>query len=116
MSITLSSLGSRCDLEIAKGAAFAKTITYKVNGTTANISGYTFTSQVRDTEDVLAATLTCTVTDASNGLFSISLTEAQTNALSLGRPYTWSLEVTVSGVTMELLRGYVCVFAEATKP
>lgn len=114
MSITLSSIGSRCDLLVCKGTAFAKTITYKVNGTVTNIASYTFAGQIRDDAGVLASSVACVITDAAQGKFSISLTEAQTAALTLGRPYVWSLEVTVSGVTMELLRGYVTVYAETT--
>lgn len=115
MSTTLSSIGTRCDIELVRGCAFAKTITYKSNGTTTNISGYTFAAQIRDETGTLATAITCTITDAANGVFTIALTQATTATLTVGRPYVWDLLVSVSGVTMPLLRGFVTVAEQITQ-
>lgn len=114
MSYVLSALGERLDLELVQGDAFARTLTYKVNGAVTNITGYIFASQIRDEDGTLAATLTCTIVNAAAGTFSIGLTGAQTAALETGRPYVYDLKVTISGVTMQLLRGFVTIFDEAT--
>jgi len=114
MSYVLSALGERLDLNLVQGDAFARTIEYKVNGSVVNITGYTFASQIRNEDGTLAATFTCVVVNGASGLFSIGLTGAQTAALEMGRPYVYDLKVTISGVTMQLLRGFVTVYDEAT--
>lgn len=111
---TLRNTGASVALELVRGAAFARTITYKVNGAVQNITGYTFTSQIRTTGSVNVVSLTCTVTDAANGVFTIALTANETASLTAGTPYVWSLEQSVSGVASELLRGPVTVFEEVT--
>ena len=112
--VTLSSSGARVDLELRKGAAFARTITYKTNGATQDITGYTFAGQIRAIDGTLAASLTVTVVNAAQGTFSIALSSATTAALTVGQVYNWDLEQTVSGVTSELLRGLVTVLSEVT--
>lgn len=112
--VTLSSSGARVDLELRKGAAFARTITYKVNGATTNITGYTLAGQIRAIDGTLAASLTVTTVNAAEGTFSISLTSATTAGLTVGQVYNWDLEVTISGTTTELLRGLVTVLSEQT--
>ena len=112
--VTLSSSGARVDLELRKGAAFARTITYKVNGATTNISGYSFAGKIREIDGTLAASLTITTVNAAASTFSISLTSATTAGLTIGKVYNWDLEVTISGTTTELLRGLVTVLSEQT--
>lgn len=112
--VTLSSSGARVDLELRKGAAFARTITYKVNGATTNITGYTFAGQIRAIDGTLAASLTVTVVNAAAGTVSISLSSATTAGMTVGQVYNWDLEVTISGTTTELLRGLVTVLSEQT--
>ena len=112
--VTLSSSGARVDLELRKGAAFARTITYKVNGATTNITGYTFAGQIRAIDGTLAASLTVTVVNAAAGTVSISLSSATTASMTVGQVYNWDFEVTISGTTTELLRGLVTVLSEQT--
>jgi len=112
--VTLSSSGARVDLELRKGAAFARTLTYKVNGATTNISGYTFAGQIRAIDGTLAASFTTSIVNAAAGTFSISLTSATTAGLTVGQVYNYDLEVTISGTTTELLRGLVTVISEQT--
>lgn len=115
MPITFTNAGYPVDLIIRRGAAFVRTITYKANGATTNITGYTFAAQVRTVTGTLAATLTCTITNAATGVFQIALTGAETAALTAGTNYLWDLEVTISGATSELLRGNVSVVNEVTQ-
>ena len=80
-----------------------------------NIASYSFAAQVRTTTGTLVQSMTCTTTNAAAGVFTISLTGAQTSALTAGTLYIWSLEQTLSGVVSELLRGYVNVVDEVTQ-
>lgn len=112
--ITLSNAGARVDLQIRRGGAFARTLTYKVNGAITNITGYTFAAQIRTVSGTLAATFTTAIVSAAAGTFSISLTSAETSGLSTTTEYKWDLEVTISGVVTELLRGDVTVVDEVT--
>lgn len=112
--LTLSNIGARVDLLLKRGAAFAKTITYKVNGAAVNISGYTFAAQIRTTSGTLAATLSCQVVNAGTGQFSIALTNAQTATLVAGVDYKWDLELTQAGSTTSLMLGTVSVVDEVT--
>lgn len=114
MALVLSNLGARVDLQIKRGSAFARTITYKVNGVVTNISGYVFASQIRTTGGTLATSFTCTIVDAANGKFSISLTSADTSSLQTASGYKYDLEVTISGITTELFRGDIDVYDEVT--
>ena len=112
--ITLSNTGARVDLQLRKGAAFARTLTYKVNGATTNISGYTFAAQIRTVSGTLAATFTTSIVNAATGTFSIGLTSSETAGLSTTTEYKWDLEVTISGVVSERLRGDVTIADEVT--
>ena len=112
--MTLSNIGARVDLDLRRGGAFARTITYKVNGAITNISGYTLAAQIRSVSGSLAASFTCAIVNAAQGTFSISLTSSDTSALSPLTTYKWDLEITISGVTSELLRGDVRVVDEVT--
>jgi hypothetical protein len=114
MAVTLSSQGARVDLEIRRGATFARTITYKLNNATTDITGYTFAAQIRTASGTLAVALTCAITDAANGKFTISLTPVQTALLSSAEFYRWDLEVTIASAVSELMRGDVRVIDEVT--
>jgi hypothetical protein len=111
----LQNTGARVDLELCKGAAFGRTITYKVNDVVTNIASYSFAAQIRTSTGVLVTAMTCTITNAAAGVFTVSLTGAQTSAMTAGTLYVWSLEQTLSGLVSELLRGYVNVVDEVTQ-
>jgi hypothetical protein len=115
MAAILSSQGARVDLEIRKGATFARTVTYKINNTTTDISGYAFAAQIRTSTGTLALALTCAISDAPNGKFTISLTPAETATLSTAEFYRWDLEVTIASAVSELMRGDVRVIDEVTQ-
>lgn len=107
--IILSNIGARVDLSIVRNAAFARTFTHKTNGVATNLSGYTFTAQVRLQDGTLQSSFTTAIVNAASGTFSVSLSAAQTNALTQGVVYEWSLEQSVGGIVSELVRGYVQV-------
>lgn len=113
--IRTGNVGARVDLEIVQGADFAKTITYKINGATTDITGYTFAAQLRTSAGVLAATFTCTILDAPNGVFSISIPKEATDLLSGASTYVWSLEQTYNSKVSELMRGSAFVYDEVTQ-
>lgn len=114
MSVTLNNRGAKVDLQLTTAAAFARTMTRKTNGAVQNLAGYTYAAQIRDVAGNLAATFTCAVVDAGAGTFSVSLTNAQTAALTAGTVYRWDLEETISGVTIQLIYGDVSVTDEVT--
>lgn len=114
MSVVLSSVGGRADIQLMRNDAFARTCYYKLNGVLQNITGFTFAAQIRNEDKTLAASFTCTITNAAGGEFTIGLTSAQTASLTLGRPYVWDLQLTQSGQVSTLIRGYVTVYDEVT--
>lgn len=111
----LTSSGAVVALELVRGSAFARTITYKTNGAAQNLTGYTFAGQIRTTAGTLAATFTIAIVNAAAGTFSIALSSAQTSALDATEDYNWSIEQTLSGVVSELIRGPVHVLDEVTQ-
>ena len=94
-----------------QGANFLKTITWQ----NANITSYTVEMQVKTRPGgTLIATLTTSITDAANGIFTIALTAAETRALTAG-VYRYDLELTSpSGFVTRLLEGNFSVKAEVT--
>lgn len=115
--IVLSNTGASVDLLLRKGAAFVKTFTLETSaGTPIDLTGYTFASQIRTQAGVLSATLTCTIINAGQGTFSISLGAPAIAALTVGTRYVWDLEYTNNSATAELMRGYVDIVNEVTLP
>lgn len=115
MAAILTNTGAEVDLLLRKGAGFARTIVYKTNNVVVNITGYTFSAQVRTEDGVLAATFTCQVVNGAQGQFSIALTAVSIASLTIGGQYYWDLEVVANGATHELMRGRVSVIDESTK-
>lgn len=112
--IVLSNTGASVDLLLRKGAAFARTFTLKTNGVATDITGYSFAAQIRTQAGTLMGTFTCSIVNASQGTFSISLSAVSIAGLTVGTVYVWDLESTSPGGVMELMRGYVNVVAEVT--
>lgn len=82
-----------------------------------NLTGCTVAAQIRDTPvaAVPAATITCTVTDAANGLVLLSMAPAVTAALGVGTK-VWDMEVLFpSGKKFTYLKGNVTIEAEVTR-
>ena len=115
MTQTLTNTGAPVDLLLRKGAAFARTLTYKTNGVVTDITGFTFASQIRNAAGTLVATFTCQVVNGPQGIFSIALTAASIASLTVGTVYYWDLECTQNNMTFELMSGKVTVVNEVTQ-
>jgi hypothetical protein len=105
-------------LYIDQGANFSTGITlYADNGITPlNLTGYTFSSQMRKSyASSTATTFTCTVPTPSNGQIILSLTPNQTSALKAGR-YLYDIEmVDTSNYRTRPVEGIIIVSPQITQ-
>lgn len=86
-------------------------------GTTPiDITGRTYSSQIRTAPDstVVSATMTCTVTDGPNGEATCVLSSTASAALAPGY-YTWDLQENASGTITTVVSGTVTVLADTTR-
>jgi len=85
-------------------------------GTPINITGRTYTSQVRSTQDssIIAASFTCVVTNGSAGEVTCTMSAASSAELDPGY-YFWDLQENASGVISTVLAGQVSVLADVTR-
>lgn len=116
MALLLTNTGASVDLLLFTGANFSKTITYKTNNVVTNIAGYAFAGQIRTQAGALVASFTFTIVNAAQGLFSMTMPVATIASMTIGTTYVWNMEVTISGITSELMRGYVNVTNDPTQP
>ncbi len=63
-----------------RGDTFALASSVENEGVAVDITNWTIESQVRQVDDTLVQNLTVTVTDAANGLFTISATALETES------------------------------------
>ena len=108
---------ARQDLTITRGDTETIAVTITTDGTTpVNISGRTYASQMRTTPDIaaIAATATCTITDAAAGELSAVFSATATAALDPGM-YYWDLQENASGTISTILSGTVTVLADVTR-
>lgn len=84
--------------------------------TPINITGRTYTSQIRSTQDaaIIAASFTCAVTDGANGEVTCTLSATNSAELDPGF-YYWDLQENASGVISTILAGRVTVLADVTR-
>ena len=76
------------------------------NSTAIDLTGSTLTSEVWNAErSKKYCDISCTITDASNGKFRLSLTEAQTTILPTTPPPYFDVKRTVGSDTSLLFRG-----------
>lgn len=94
---------------------------WRINGVLVDVTGYTADMQVRtdvDSATVVVELSTANgriVTGGTNGTFTLTLTAAQTAALTAGS-YVYDLEVTsTTGVVSKILRGSFTVDPEVTR-
>ena len=105
------------NLTVDQGSTFSASI--DITDTEDNVlvlTGYTVAGQIRKTYDSsTAVNFTASVSNASTGEVTISLTPAQTNALVAGR-YVYDVEITSSGGTVtRVLEGQVEVTPGVTQ-
>ena len=86
------------NLTVDQGATFTAQIDVDDDsGNSQNLTGYTVAGQIRKTYDSTTYTaFTASVSNATGGTISISLTSTQTNALKAGR-YVYDLVIVASG-------------------
>ena len=105
------------DLTITRGDTETIVVTLTTDGTTAiDITGRTYTAQLRSTPDisVISASFTCTVTNGAAGQVTCVMTSTASAELSPGFFY-WDLQVNASGTISTVLAGTVTVLADVTR-
>lgn len=102
-----------------QGATFKNiiNITDDVTNAAVNIYGYTVTSQMRRSyySSNVSANITCTITNASAGEITMSMTAANTSNIKAGR-YLFDVKARdVDNVTTRILEGIITVTPEVTR-
>ena len=77
------------DIVIDQGANFALEFAVSEDGAAVNLSSHSVTAQLRPTpsSNTLTATFTCTITNASEGKFTMNLGHAVTANIAAGKYY-----------------------------
>jgi len=110
-------MASISNIFIDQGATFTTTVTVTdANGDAVNLSGYSVAAQIRKTFLSSTATaFTATISNASSGEITISLTPTQTAALEAGR-FVYDVVITASGGTKtRVVEGQVTVNPSVTR-
>lgn len=105
------------DLIITRGDTETVEVTITTDGETAvNITGRTYSSQMRSTPDISAISITgtCAVTNGAAGELTATFSAADTADLDPGFLY-WDLQENASGVITTILSGTVTVLADVTR-
>ena len=90
------------NITIDKYADFLRTFEIKEDDLVLDITGFTFDASLK--ENFQASTdvdFTCTITDTTNGLFTMALTDAQTGALD---PGNWVYDLRMTDTTGKITR------------
>ncbi len=110
-------MASISNIFIDQGATFTTTVTVTdANGDAVNLSGYSVAAQIRKTFLSSTATaFTATISNASSGEITISLSPTQTAALEAGR-FVYDVLITASGGTKtRVVEGQVTVNPSVTR-
>ena len=110
-------MASISNIFIDQGATFTTTVTVTdANGDAVNLSGYSVAAQIRKTFLSSTATaFTATISNASSGEITISLTPTQTATLEAGR-FVYDVVITASGGTKtRVVEGQVTVNPSVTR-
>ena len=102
---------------LEQGATFTRTLTLQENSSAMNLTGYSAASQMRSTADTstVAGTFTATVSNASGGVITLSMTATQTGNIEEGI-YVYDIEITSgAGSITRILQGKVTVTANVTR-
>lgn len=105
------------NLTITRGDTETIVATMTTDGTTPiDVTGRTYTSQMRLSPDeiTIAATATCTVSNGPAGQVTVVYSATDTATLLPGF-YYWDLQETASGVVTTVLAGTVNVLADVTR-
>ena len=110
-------MASISNIFIDQGATFTTTVTVTdANGDAVNLSGYSVAAQIRKTFLSSSATaFTATISNASAGEITITLSPTQTAALEAGR-FVYDVLITASGGTKtRVVEGQVTVNPSVTR-
>ena len=102
---------------LEQGATFNRQLTVKDDGSVMNLTGYSVASKMRSTHDssTVVGTFTCTISNATGGIITMSMTNSTTGAIEEGI-YVYDLEMTSGGgVVTRLMEGTVTVNPEVTR-
>ena len=102
---------------IEQGTTFSRVLTLQENGSAMNLTGYSVASQMRSTHDSssIVATFSGSVTNASSGQITLSLTNSQTSAIEEAI-YVYDVEITSgTGTVTRILEGNITVTPEVTR-
>jgi len=102
---------------IEQGTTFNRVLTLQENGSAMNLSGYSVASQIRSTHDSssVVGTISCTVSNASGGELTLTMTNSTTSAIEEGI-YVYDIEITsAAGSVTRILQGNVTVSPEVTR-
>lgn len=105
------------NLTVVRGDTETVVVTMTTNGSTpVNIAGRTYRAQIRTTKDAssIAASFTCSITDAAAGKVTCVLSAVDSATLPSGVGY-WDFEENNSGVVTTVLAGTVNVLADVTR-
>tara|TARA_R110000796_G_scaffold199418_2_gene315607 strand:+ start:249 stop:581 length:333 start_codon:yes stop_codon:yes gene_type:complete len=98
------------NITIDAQADFARTFEVSEAGVALDITGYTFAAQVREHFHSTDSTaFTTQIVDGPTGLFSISLTDTVTAAMTYGKQYYDIVMTDVAGDKQRLLQGEALV-------
>jgi len=108
------------EFNIDQGQTFSTTITLSNDITNAdiNLASYTIKSQLRYSYYAknVADSFTCTVSDAANGIVTISMPSSNTANLKAGRYYfdVFSISPSPANVAIKVLEGITTIFPSVT--
>tara|TARA_Y100001937_G_C7099610_1_gene321834 strand:+ start:320 stop:658 length:339 start_codon:yes stop_codon:yes gene_type:complete len=105
------------NLQIDQGSDFTTTINLdNIDGTDFDLSGFTVKSQMAKTyASSTKTTISSTISNATAGEITLSLTNAQTTALAAGR-FVYDVEITQTsgGAVTRVIEGQITVHPQVT--
>jgi len=102
---------------LEQGATFNRILTLKEDGAVMDLTGYSVASLMRSTHDssTVVGTFTCTVSNASAGEITMSMTASTTGAIEEAI-YVYDVEIANSaGTVTRIMEGTVTVNPEVTR-
>lgn len=115
------------DLPVEQGATFSWALTIKADDLPVDITGYSFRGQIRDTysSGAILASFTFTITDATAGQVSMTMTAAETTAITVDPATSYERTITnatydvemvdTAGTVFRILEGTALISPEVTK-
>lgn len=104
------------NISIDQGSDFSLQLTVQESGSAKNLTGFSVRGQMRPTIDssTLTASFTGTVTNASNGICTITLPYTTTTSINVGQ-YYYDVEIYTASSVQRLIQGTATVRGEVTR-